>query len=153
MSPFQGFSGGPVVKNLPANAGAAADADSILGLGRFPWRRNQQPIPFSCLENPTDRGAWWATVHGVTKCLTQLNGLSMHASQAEVDSVGSFQHPPPHFPNKRQYNWGMKLSFGWVCFILPAQTMCDLECSTLIVKDREAWCAAVYGISKSQTQL
>ena len=118
-----------------------------LGWEDSPGGGISNPFQYSCLENSMDRGTWWATVHGVTKCLTQRNGLSMHASQAEVDSVVGFQHPPPHFPD-----WGMKLSFGWVCFILLAQTMCDLECSTLIVKDREAWCAAVYGISKSQTQ-
>ena len=67
MSPFQGFSGGPVVKNLPANAGATGDADSILGLGRFPGEGNGYPFQYSCLENSMDRGAWWAIVHGVAE--------------------------------------------------------------------------------------
>ena len=123
-----------------------------LGWEDSPGGGISNPFQYSCLENSTDRGTWGATVHGVAKCLTQLNGLSVHPSQAEVDSVVGFQHPPPLFPDQRQSNWEMKLSFGWVCFTHPAQTMCDLECSTLIMKDREAWCAAVYGISKSQTQ-
>ena len=52
------------VKNLPANAG---DRDSILELGRSPREGNGNPLQYSCLGNPTDRGAWQATVHGVTR--------------------------------------------------------------------------------------
>ena len=59
-----GFPGGSVVKNLSANAG---DASSILGLGRSPGEGNGNPLQYSCLENPTDRGAWQATVHGVAR--------------------------------------------------------------------------------------
>ena len=59
-----GFPGGSVVKNPPANAG---DVGSILGSGRFPREESGNPLLYSCLENPMDRGAWWATVHGVTK--------------------------------------------------------------------------------------
>ena len=59
-----------MAKNPPANAG---DPDSILGLGRSPGEGNGKPLQYSCLENPTDRGAWQVTVHGVTKVLTRLN--------------------------------------------------------------------------------
>ena len=59
-----GFPGGSVVTNLPANAG---DAGSILGSGRAPGEENGNPLQYSCLGNPMDRGAWWATVHGVAK--------------------------------------------------------------------------------------
>ena len=52
-----GFPGDAVVKNLPANAG---DAGSIPGLGRAPGGGNANPVQYSCLENPTDRGAWGA---------------------------------------------------------------------------------------------
>ena len=51
-----------VVKNLPANAG---DMGSIPGLGRFPGKENDNSFQYSCLGNPMDRGASWATVHGV----------------------------------------------------------------------------------------
>ena len=61
---YLGFSGGLVVKNPPANAG---DSSSIPGLGRNPGERNSNPIQYSCLENPMDRGAWWAIVHGITR--------------------------------------------------------------------------------------
>ena len=66
----------PVVKNPPANAGETRDPGSIPGLGRSPEGGNGNPLQYSCLENVMDRGAWWATVHGVTESQTQL---SMHA--------------------------------------------------------------------------
>ena len=56
--------GGCLVKNLPANAGHLG---SIPGLGRSPGAGKGNPLENSCLENPMDRGAWWATVHGVVK--------------------------------------------------------------------------------------
>ena len=62
-----GFSYGTVLKNLPANAGDTGEVDSTPGLGRAPGEGNGNPIQYSCLENLIDRGAWWATVHGVTK--------------------------------------------------------------------------------------
>ena len=62
-----GFPGGAVVKNLPANAGGARDVCFIPGLGRSPGVGNGNPLQCSCLENSMDRGAWWATVYGVTK--------------------------------------------------------------------------------------
>ena len=61
-----------VVKNLPANAGDTRDGGSIPASGRSPGGGHGNPLQSSCLENPMDRGAWWATVHGVTKSWTQL---------------------------------------------------------------------------------
>ena len=55
-----------MVKNPSANAG---DMGSIPGSRRSPGEGNGNPLPSSCLENPMDRRAWWATVHGVTKSL------------------------------------------------------------------------------------
>ena len=55
----------PVVKNLPANAGDVRDEGSISGSERSPGAENGNPLQYACLENPTDRGAWQATVHGV----------------------------------------------------------------------------------------
>ena len=62
-----------MVKNLPANAGDARDAGLIPGCGRSPGGGNGNPLRYSCLENSRDRGAWRATVHGVTKTWTQLS--------------------------------------------------------------------------------
>ena len=56
-----------VVKNPPANAGDLRDIGSIPGLGRSPGRGHGYPLHYSCLGNPMGRGAWWATVHGITK--------------------------------------------------------------------------------------
>ena len=58
------FPGSSVVKNLPASSG---DASSIPGLGRSPGEGNDNPLQYSCLGNPIDRGAWEATVHEVAK--------------------------------------------------------------------------------------
>ena len=58
-----GFPGGSVVKNPPANAGDARDVGSIPGSGRFSGEGNSNLLQYSCLRNPMDRGAWWATVH------------------------------------------------------------------------------------------
>ena len=51
----------------------AEDLGSIPGLGRSPGERNGNPLQYSFLENPMDRGAWWATVHGVTKSQTRMS--------------------------------------------------------------------------------
>ena len=59
-----GFSGGTEVKNPPAYAG---DIGLIPESGRFPGEGSDNPLQYSCLGNPMDRGAWWATVHGITK--------------------------------------------------------------------------------------
>ena len=64
------FPGGSVVKNPPANAGDARDAGSISGSGRSPGGGHGNPLKYSCLENPMDRGAWWDTVHGTAKSYT-----------------------------------------------------------------------------------
>ena len=68
-----------VVKNLPANAEDITDTGSIPGLGRSPGGGHGNPLQYSCLENPMDRGAWWATVHRVAKSQTQVKWLSTHA--------------------------------------------------------------------------
>ena len=65
-----GFPGGNVVKNLPDSAGDTRDADLIPGLGRSPGGGHDNPFQYSCLENLMDRGAGWATVHGVAKSWT-----------------------------------------------------------------------------------
>ena len=68
----------PVVKNLPANSGDMRDGGSVPGSGRYHGGGHGNPLQYSCLENPMDRGAWWAMVHGVAKSQTQLKRLSTH---------------------------------------------------------------------------
>ena len=62
-----------MIKNLPANAGAAGDLGSTPVSERSPGGGNGSPLQSSCLGNPTDRGAWQATVHRVAKSWTQLS--------------------------------------------------------------------------------
>ena len=62
---------GSVVKNQPANEGDVGDVGSIPGLGRYCTEGNGNPLQHFCLENSVNRGAWKATVHGVTKSQTR----------------------------------------------------------------------------------
>ena len=68
-----GFPGGSEVKASACNAG---DLGSIPRWGRSPGEGNGNPLQYSCLENPMDGGAWWATVHGVTKSRTRLSDFT-----------------------------------------------------------------------------
>ena len=68
---LKGFPRGSVVKSPPA---VQADSRSIPGSGRSPREGNGNPLQYSCLGNPMDRGAWWAIVHGVTMSQTWLSG-------------------------------------------------------------------------------
>ena len=67
-----------MVKNLPANAGDIRDMGSIPGSGSSTGGGHGNPPQYSCLENPMDRGAWWATVHSVSKSQIRLKKLSAH---------------------------------------------------------------------------
>ena len=62
-----------MVKNQPANAGDVRDVDLIPGSGRSPGERSGNLLQYSCLGNSIDRGAWWTSVHGVTKSWARLN--------------------------------------------------------------------------------
>ena len=73
---LEDFLGGSVVKNLPAMQETCGRQGFGPWIGKIPWRRNGNPLQYLCLENSMDRGAWWATVHEVTK--SQI-WLSTHA--------------------------------------------------------------------------
>ena len=75
-----------MVKNPPANAGDTRDTGLIPGSGRSPGGRKGNPFQYSCLENPVDRGAWWATVHRVTKSWTQRKRLSTQCASTHTGS-------------------------------------------------------------------
>ena len=68
-----GFLGGSVVKNLPASTEDAGDTSLIPGSGQSPGGGNGNPLQYSCLGNPMDRGAWWTTVSGFAKSQKQLS--------------------------------------------------------------------------------
>ena len=74
VSFWDDVSGGSVVKNPPANAG---DVGSVLGSGRSPGEGKGNPLQYACLGNPMDRGAWWATVHGITEL--DMTAVTKHA--------------------------------------------------------------------------
>ena len=82
--------GGSEVKAPACNAG---DLGSIPGLGRSPGEGNGNPLQYSCLENPMDGGAWWATVHGVTKSWTRLSDFTLKAyiKKAECRGIDAFE--------------------------------------------------------------
>ena len=81
---FNGIPVALVVKNLFASAGDVGDSGSLSRLGRSPGEGNGTPLQYSCLENPTDRGAWWATVHAVAKSRTRLNDFNIKANHTIV---------------------------------------------------------------------
>ena len=87
------FPGGSEGKELAWNAG---DLGSIAGLGRFPGEGHGNPLQYPCLENPMDRGAWWATVHGVAKSRTWLND-----QVALFISCDDLPYPPSAPPQPR----------------------------------------------------
>ena len=80
-----------VVKNLPANAGDARDTGLIPGSGRSPGEGNGNPLQYSCLENPMNRGAWQATVHGAAKTGTWLKRLN-ESAQAGDAQIAFYQN-------------------------------------------------------------
>ena len=73
---LQRYGASLVAQRLKASACNAGDLGSIPGSRRSPGEGNGNPLPYSCLENPMDGGAWWATVHGVTKSRTWLSHLT-----------------------------------------------------------------------------
>ena len=75
----EGFPGGSDGKASACNAG---DPGLIPGSGRSPGEGNGNPLQHSCLENPMDGGAWWATVHGVAKGQTRLSKFTYSASMS-----------------------------------------------------------------------
>ena len=78
------FPGGSVVKNLPANEGDTGDLGLIPGLGRSPGEGNGNPLQYSCLENPMDRGAWRATVHRIAKSQDMIERVNNNQCQGQT---------------------------------------------------------------------
>ena len=106
-----------VVENPPANAGDRRDAGSVSESGRFPGGGNGCSPQHSCLKNPRDRGAWRATVHGVTESRTLLKWLSTHAcashkpnflrkreSCTSWNSANCPYEPPPSWDSGEKWN-------------------------------------------------
>ena len=101
-----------VVKNPPANAGNLRDMGLIPRSGSSRGGGNGNPLQYSCLENLVDRGAWWATVHGVAKSWTRLRLLSMHARTSVLFSIESPE--PRTVPGTSKHT----TFFKWLLFIV-----------------------------------
>ena len=82
-----GFPGGSEVKASAWNAG---DLGLILGSGRSPGEGNGTPLQYSCLENPVEGGAWWATVHGVAKSRTRLSDFTFFSFLLLINETKTF---------------------------------------------------------------
>ena len=115
---FRYFPGGSVVKNLPAHVG---DTGLLPGSGRSPGGVNGTPLQYSCLENSTDRGAWWAPVHGVTKSQTQLSGQHVHALSKLYPLPFHWKpspkqrcHPSRHCCNLKNPRWRLRQVKGLI---------------------------------------
>ena len=78
MPPYWGFPGGASGKEPVCQCRCVRDVSSIPGLGRCPGGGHGNPLQYSCLENPMERGAWQATVHRFAKSRTRLKPLSTH---------------------------------------------------------------------------
>ena len=175
---------------------------SVPGLGRFPGGGNGNPLQYSCLENPKDKGAWYAIAHRVAKSRTWLKRPSTHAKliliinflnnyknfafsyclrTARRSNQSILKEINPEYPMedlmlksqcfgylmRRANSLEKTLRLGkiegrrrrrrlqgtrWLDSIIDSM---DMNVSKLreILKDREAWCAAVHGVTKSWTQL
>ena len=88
---------------------------SISEWGRSPGGEHGNPLQYSCLKNSMDRGAWWATVHGVTKSQAQLKQHSTHACMGERGGEQNQQHAPMGFTGLQRHafeaeSWQARLS-------------------------------------------
>ena len=142
-----------MVKNPPASTEDTGDRGSISGLGRFPEGGNGNPFYYSCLENPMDRGAWWATAHGIAKSQTGLKRQSLYThtqaltpmcigfpggsdSKELTDNAGDLSLIPGL---GRSLGEGMATHFSIFAWRIPM--------------DRGAWWATIHGVTKNRTQL
>ena len=101
-----------VVKNPPANAEDVRDVGSIPGSGRSRGGRHSNPLQYSCLENPMDRGAWWATGHSTAKSPTRLKRLSTSASTERGNQW---------LPDSRPYTRACPIMVHWLSWEACAQ--------------------------------
>ena len=98
-------------KESTCNAG---DMGSIPGSGRSPWRGNGNTPQYSCQENPMDRGAWWPTVHGVTKSRTRLSSSSNQCSWERWGcEMGIYTHIEIRTEYNKRGEHGQKMGVVW----------------------------------------
>ena len=93
----QGFPDGASGKEPACRAGDVRDMDSTPGLGRSPGGGHGNPLQYSCLENPMDRGAWWAMAHGVAKSQTGLKDLTHMPCRSVRNKSEANKQTPLHW--------------------------------------------------------
>ena len=98
------------VKNPPANAEDAGVKGSVPGLGRSRGGGNGNPLQHACLENPMDRRAWQATIHGVTRSWTRLSNLA----DIHVRRVDQIFYSPPQISHDNSSTWCPYLTKCWL---------------------------------------
>ena len=114
-SSILGLPGGSDSKEFACYVGGLS---SIPGLGRSPGEGNGYPLQYSCMENPVDRGAWWATVHGVT----------------ESDTTGQVTHTHTHTLVSWLILHEVIFPYFWACFMMDILGFFVLSLSYLVVK-------------------
>ena len=129
MSWKWGFPGGSAVKTPPANGGDVGNPGSIPYLGRSLGEGNGYPLQYSCLENPIDRRAWQATVHGVTKSWTRLsNWACTHVLKVKSRVVVWVQNGCKGKSHSPLWSW------GWLGAVPPSITIGDQTACCLLGK-------------------
>ena len=107
ISGIWGFPGGVSGKESPCQRGSCKRQGPIPGSGRSSGGGHGNPLQYSCLENPMDRGAWWAILHGVSKSCTQLNRLSTHTQQEYTGNSLVAQWLRIYFPMQGTRIWSL----------------------------------------------
>ena len=143
-----------VVKNPPVNAGDVRDVGSIPGSERSPGGGHGNPLQYSCLENPMDWGASWATVHRVAKGQTRLKWLSMHTRLIfgfYNMYLASLVAQLVKNPRAVWETWVWSL--GWEDPLEEFMATHSSIFAWRLPMDRGAWRATVLRVTKSQTRL
>ena len=128
-----------VVKNLPANAGDPRDEGLIPVWGRSPGGGHGNPLQYSCLENPMDREAWWATFHGAAKSQTQRSTYTQKKVN-RMSRLGAGHHAESEFGRiPREYFWVlMFMHFSVMLASLKSTGFCLDSPSTVTLKSFSA---------------
>ena len=119
-----------MVKNAPANAGDRRDVGSIPGMGRSPGGGHGNPLQYLCLENPMDRGAWRATVHGAAKSWSQLSTSTHTFEERERTTSAGELGTSPSSPGAGPWCRGVLSRFSRVqLFVTPWTLACQAPLS------------------------
>ena len=105
IHPYTGLPGGASGKEPACNAGDIRDLGSVPGSGRPPGGGHSNPPQYSCLENPMDRGAWRATVHGVAESWTRLSDLASQQAHPYTDRHSCNTHTCTHMYHSRMHTF------------------------------------------------